>query len=214
MTGQVSTRGWQWTRERAALAAVLCLMAGIGGGWWMGNLPATRRVLAQPAQAVSAPVPSATAVAPRDEAAAQAATLLKRIESNPQDVDALIGLGNVYYDARQYQPAIDNYLRALAQRPEDASVRTDMATAFWYMGNTDRALAEFDKALAVAPDNPNTLFNRGLVRWRGKQDSRGALADWQKLLATDPTYEAKDQVEKMIAEVKSAAPASRVAPSR
>ncbi len=213
MTGLASTRGWQWTRERTALAAVVCLMVGIAGGWWMGGLPATRLALTQQAQAVSAPVPSATAVTPRDEAAAQAAPLLKRIESNPQDVEALIGLGNVYYDARQYQPAIDAYSRVLVLRSADASVRTDMATAYWYLGNTDRALAEFDKALASAPDNPNTLFNRGLVRWRGKQDSRGALADWRKLLAIDPSYEARDQVKKMIAEAEGKVPASQIAPS-
>lgn len=211
MTQTSLIREWLWTRERTALAAVLCLMAGIAGGWWMGAVPITGLAFTRPAQAVSAPSQNAETL--KNEAAAQAAPLLKRLESNPQDVEALIGLGNLYYDARQYQPAIDTYAHALALRPSDAAVRTDMATAFWYLGNTDRALAEFDKALAVAPDNPNTLFNRGLVRWRGKQDSHGALADWRKLLATDPTYEAKDQVEKMIAEVESKVPASQIAPS-
>ena len=73
---------------------------------------------------------------------------------------------------RQYPTAVDYYARALRFRPSDAAVRTDMGTAFWYMGNADTAIAEFNKALAYAPDNPNTLFNLGLVRWKGKKDAR------------------------------------------
>jgi len=79
-----------------------------------------------------------------------------------------------------------------------------MGTGYWYMGDADRAIAEFDKALSDSPDNPNTLFNRGLVKWQGKKDSAGALADWQKLLAVNPDYQAKDQVNKMIAQVRQA----------
>jgi tetratricopeptide (TPR) repeat protein len=77
-----------------------------------------------------------------------------------------------------------------------------MATAYWYMGNADTALAEFNKALTYAPNNPNTLFNRGLVKWKGKADGAGAVADWEKLLAVAPNYQAKDKVEEMLAEVK------------
>lgn len=33
-------------------------------------------------------------------------------------------------------------------------------------------------------------------------DINGAVADWQKLLATNPNYEGKDKVEQMIAEAK------------
>jgi tetratricopeptide (TPR) repeat protein len=80
-----------------------------------------------------------------------------------------------------------------------------MATAYWYMGNADSAIAEFNKALTYAPNNPNTLFNLGLVKWKGKMDSAGALADWQKLLAANPNYEERGKVKEMIAEVKKQA---------
>ena len=67
-----------------------------------------------------------------------------------------------------------------------------MATAYWYMGNADTAIAEFNKALTYAPTNPNTLFNLGLVKWQGKHDSAGAIAAWKKLLAANPAYESRD----------------------
>jgi tetratricopeptide (TPR) repeat protein len=80
-----------------------------------------------------------------------------------------------------------------------------MATAYWYMGNADTAIAEFNKALTYAPNNPNTLFNLGLVKWQGKKDIDGAVADWKKLLAANPNYQGKDKVEQMMAEAKQQA---------
>jgi tetratricopeptide (TPR) repeat protein len=80
-----------------------------------------------------------------------------------------------------------------------------MATAYWYMGNADTAIAEFNKALTYAPNSPNALFNLGLVKWQGKRDADGAVADWKKLLAANPKYEGKDKVEKMMAEAKNQA---------
>jgi len=132
---------------------------------------------------------------------AQAAPLLDKLRADPDNPALLTTIGNLYYDAQQYPTAVDYYGRVLKSKPSDAAVRTDMATAYWYMGNADGAIAEFDKALSYEPNNSNTLFNRGLVKWQGKKDGPGALADWNKLLAVNPNYEAKDKVEQMIADV-------------
>jgi tetratricopeptide (TPR) repeat protein len=134
---------------------------------------------------------------------AQAAPLIEKLKSDPDNPDLLVSVGNLYYDARQYPQAVDFYARLLKFKPADASVRTDMGTAFWYMGNIDRALAEFDKALTFVPNNPNTLFNRGLVRWKGKSDAAGAVADWNKLLSSYPNYQGRAQAEQLLSEVKS-----------
>ena len=103
-------------------------------------------------------------------------------------------------------------MHALQVNPSDAAVRTDMATAYWYLGDADAAIIQFNTALDYAPNNPNTLFNLGLVKWQGKHDSAGAIADWKKLLATNPDYEAKDQVQQMLSDVEkqSRNPAPRV----
>jgi tetratricopeptide (TPR) repeat protein len=87
-------------------------------------------------------------------------------------------------------------------KPTDTSVRTDMATAYWYAGNPDTAIAEFKRVLADEPNKPNTLFNLGVVQWQGKMDVKGALATWQKLLDTNPNYEGKDKIVELMAQVK------------
>lgn len=133
---------------------------------------------------------------------AQAAPQLEQLQAHPNDASLLGSLGNLYYDAQQYPTAIGYYERSLKITPADASVRTDMATAYWYTGNADAAIAQFNQSLTYAPSNPNTLFNLGLVQWKGKHDGAGAIADWEKLLAANPNYEQRDKVEEMLAEVK------------
>jgi tetratricopeptide (TPR) repeat protein len=77
-----------------------------------------------------------------------------------------------------------------------------MATAYWYAGNPDTAIAEFKRVLADEPNKPNTLFNLGVVQWQGKMDVKGALATWQKLLDTNPNYEGKEKIVELMAQVK------------
>jgi len=41
-----------------------------------------------------------------------------------------------------------------------------------------------------------------VVRWKGKMDIQGAVADWETLLKVDPNYPERAKVEQMIAEAK------------
>jgi len=47
------------------------------------------------------------------------------------------------------------------------------------------------------------LFVTGTDTDVGKTVVAGAIADWEKLLATNPQYEGKAQVERMLAEVRN-----------
>lgn len=196
------------TLSQSNSLAVACLLLGIVAGWFIGGPQSSAEPGQAPAASLSAPLtvgqssPTATPARLKEIADVQSAPLLEKLKSNPQDPELLTGIGNLYYDAQQYSVAIEYYGRALNARPTDAAVRTDMATAYWYTGNADLAIAQFNKALTYEPTNPNTLFNRGLVKLRGKKDRAGALADWEKLLATNPSYPGRDKVEQMIAEAK------------
>lgn len=136
-------------------------------------------------------------------AGSQAARLLEQLKADPNNPSLLTQLGNISYDAKQYPAAIDYYQRVLKLRPADTSVRTDMGTAYWYTGNADAAIEQFNKALSYEPTKPDTLFNLGIVKSQGKKDAEGAIAAWQKLLASNPNYENKETVLQLIAQAKS-----------
>ena len=128
--------------------------------------------------------------------------LLAQIKTNPKDFDTLEKLGNLYYDSQAYPQAIEAYEKALTVQPNNADVRTDLGTAYWYTGNADKAIASFEQALAIRPNHPGTLFNLGIVKWQGKKDPKGAVVAWEKLLATNPDYPQKDQVQMLIERAK------------
>jgi tetratricopeptide (TPR) repeat protein len=196
---------------QAYTLAVVCLLLGMAGGWLIrgSQSPAAAAAVENAAPAAAAPAAMAggmnsqpTPDQLKKMADVQAAPLLEKLKSDPNNPELLTGIGNFYYDAQQYPIAVDYYERSLKAKPADAGVRTDMATAYWYMGNADTAIAEFNKALTYEPNKPNTLFNLGLVKWQGKMDINGAVADWEQLLKTNPNYEGKDKVEQMIAEAR------------
>jgi cytochrome c-type biogenesis protein CcmH/NrfG len=195
----------QWTSAQAYALSVICLLVGLAGGWFIRGSQAP----GVPTQAASAGSPSSstsldqpTPEQLRHMADKQAAPLMEALQKQPNDAELLAKIGNIYYDTQQYPVAIDFYQRSLKSRPNDASVRTDMATAYWYAGSPDLAISEFNRALADEPNKANALFNLGIVQWQGKMDIQGAVATWQRLLETNPNYEAKDKVLDLIAQVK------------
>ena len=192
-----------WTGVQAYTLAVVCLLLGVAGGWFIRGsqspaAPAANVDTAAPASANAQPTPEQM----RKMADAQAAPLLEQAKSNPNDPSLLGKIGNIYYDVQDYPTAIAYYQRALKAQPSNADVRTDLATAYWYTGNPDSAIQEFNKALSYQPNKANTLFNLGVVQWQGKMDIKSAVATWQKLLATNPNYENKEKVQQLIAEAE------------
>jgi len=59
-------------------------------------------------------------------------------------------------------------------------------------------------ALKSDPRNVNALFNLGMIKYKGKNDAKGAIAAWRELLKDNPKLDRKPIVEKMIAEAQAA----------
>ena len=195
-----------WSSIQAYTLAVVCLLVGMAGGWFIrgSQSPATTPV----ANAATMPADAAgmnaqpTAQQLKHMAEKQAEPLLVQLRREPDNAELLASIGNIYYDTQQFQTAIDYYERALKVQPTNTSIRTDMATAYWYLGNADQAISEFNRVLSYEPNKANALFNLGIVKWQGKMDVNGAVAAWQKLLDTNPNYGNSQQVLKLMAEAK------------
>jgi cytochrome c-type biogenesis protein CcmH/NrfG len=200
-----------WTTVQAYTLAVVCLLLGGAIGYLLrGSEPAA----VVPAQAATqapgnlgqAQIPGFGAVpggATSPEMVDKAAQpMLEALKRNPKDTETLAKVGNLYYDAQLYSKAIEYYQQALKITPANADVRTDMGTAMFYLGDSDKALAEFEKSLSYQPNHPNTLFNTGIVKWQGKKDAKGAIAAWEQLLKTNPNYPERQKVEDLLTRAK------------
>jgi tetratricopeptide (TPR) repeat protein len=196
--------------------AVLCLLVGCAIGYLLrgststGSAPAPVPAAAEQQQGMppagmggmggQQQMPSPAQL--KQMADKQAEPLVAQLQSKPKDPALLSQIGNVYYDAQVFPVAIDYYQKVLTLDPKNSPVRTDMATAMFYMGDLDHSIAEFDHALKDDPKNSNALFNRGIVKWQGKMDVSGALADWELLLKQNPNYEQADKVRMYMAQAK------------
>ena len=173
--------------------AVAALMVGGLAGYIIGIEAARPGVGA--AQTASAAAPLV------DEGALQAyRDILAR---DPKNLQAAVNAGNLLYDGRRYVEAIPFYQQAFALNGSDINVSTDLGTALWYAGRPDEALAQYERSLALSPTHAQTLYNVGIVRADGKHDYPGAVAAWDKLLATSPGYENAAGVRALLADARA-----------
>ena len=167
-----------------------CLGVGLATGYYLGKQPA------QPAATAQA-TPSTSFS--EDEARLRGALL-----ANPNDLDALIQLGNLYYDNQKFRDAVDLYGRALEIDPKNIGVRTDRGTSYWNLGQADAAIIEFRKSLELNPTHAQTLYNLGVVFLNGKNDAQEARKAWETLLATNPNYPDRAKVQEQLASLSGA----------
>lgn len=205
----------QWTSTQAYLLAIICLVAGVAIGYLVRGSASPETAAPQATQA-SAPTGDAGAMGqpgmggtqqPTPEqmkhmADTQAKPLLEQLQSNPKDAQLLYKIGNIYYDTQQYPDAVKYYEQAAQLNPKALDVRTDLATAYFYAGDSDKSLAEFNQVLKIDPNFSNALFNQGMILWQAKNDMNGAVASWKKLLQTNPNYQNAPQVQQLIAKAE------------
>jgi cytochrome c-type biogenesis protein CcmH/NrfG len=198
-----------WASAQVYVMAAVCLLVGVALGYLFRGSESASAAPSQTAQVALGSPPGVGSQpqppSPDDlkrTADAQAAPLLEKLKSDPNNPGFLASIGNYYYDAQQYPVAIGYYQQSLRLEPSNAGVRTDMGTALWYVGDADGAISEFKKSLSYDPNKPDTLFNLGVVQWQGKMDIDGAVASWQKLLGANPNYVNKEKVLQMIAQAK------------
>jgi len=188
--------------------AVICLGLGISIGYLIRGgspqQPVSTPAAESPApDAVNAMQQQPTPDQMKQMADKQAEPLLASLKQNPNDPEALYKVGNIYYDTRQFPDAVKYYEQSLKLKPDAIDVRTDMATAYYFMGDPDHAITEFDQVLKQNPKHANALFNQGMVKWEGKGDITGAIVSWKKLLASNPDYPKREQVETLIAKAEA-----------
>jgi len=128
--------------------------------------------------------------------------LLAKLKSDPKNKDLLIEIASFYKSAHQFKDAAGYLDRALQIDPKNVAIRTEMASCLYFDGNVDGALSALEESLHQKPTDANTLFNLGLIRWKGKNDAAGAIAAWKELLKTNPKLDKKPIVEHMIAEAQ------------
>lgn len=125
------------------------------------------------------------------------------ISKDPKNLDAIVGLGNLYFDSGRSEMAIEMYQKALEINPDDANVRTDMGTMYRRIGNFDKAIEAFKKSASVDAKHEQARFNLGVTLYYDKHDLKGAAAAWEDLLKVNPNHPEVENIKRVISEAKN-----------
>jgi len=170
--------------EPLPLIVSLLFASGLMGWVVWSQRPVEPEIVAEVAAPPAAETPSPPAVPPVDET--RAADLRQAAEQAPADVQVRIDLGNLYFYAQRFEEAVPWYEAVLALEPEAVDVSTDLALAYYYLEDTVRALAQFDRSLEIDPAHPKTFLSIGMVRAFGNRDLDGAMAAWEEVVRVAP----------------------------
>ena len=196
-----------WHPAQAYTMAVVCLLIGLPIGYLI-------RGSAQPtANAAVITAPAGTSGSKNSHAAPssmpslddmqrmakkQAEPLMAQLEKKPNDAVLLNKVALTYKAAHQFDKAAEYFKKSLDADPANIAVRDDYASCLYYSGDVDVALAQLNKSLTYDPKHAGTLFNIGMIKWKGKGDVDGAVASWKKLLQLNPKLEQKQAIEQLI----------------
>jgi tetratricopeptide (TPR) repeat protein len=120
----------------------------------------------------------------------QALDYLTTLRSDPNDKDALRGMGDYYYDLREQTnnvryalQAVTYYERYLRHEPDDVNVRTDLAVEYFYTGQTDKAIKGTADVVSQNPAHLQALYWLGIFYWQAERhDYVTAAAQLQRVL--------------------------------
>ena len=106
--------------------------------------------------------------------------LIRAYGLDATDYDVIVGLGNTYYDIgyfgkdnASFARSREFYNKALAKRPDDIEVRTDLGLTYFLEDPPDytTAIAEFEKSLAIDPKHEKTLSFAALAMKNQNKDA-------------------------------------------
>ena len=100
---------------------------------------------------------------------------------------ALIGLGHLHYDFKEYKDALFYWTKMLEVNPQNVDIRvlTSIGNCHRKLKTFDKGLIYFEKALEKDPDNFYALF--GLADcYRGLNQQFRSIEYWNKILEQDP----------------------------
>jgi tetratricopeptide (TPR) repeat protein len=139
------------------------------------------------------------------------ARLLKRVANvSDKDYDLTVMLGNLFFDIAQkdedpklFLEARQWYQKALAMKPDDVNVRTDLGLTYFFANPPDveKAIAEYRKSLAVNPKHELTLQNliQALIFVKKFDEAQKRI---EELRSVNSSNAALPELEKQLAQAK------------
>lgn len=107
---------------------------------------------------------------------------MDRVEKNPDDVEALVGLGNSFLMMRAWDRALEPLEKARALAPGDATVLKAVGIAYFNKADYAKATECYEGVLKLDPNDTLALFNLGVIYKHYSQRPEEAGTYFEKVL--------------------------------
>lgn len=196
-------------RKRLSLGwlAVPILMIGVLIGLWLFEVPS--------------PIPGSPAsnVFNAPSYPLKEVQYLESLKKDPSSSHVWFQLGQLYSDwAEQLQAnsefteargkftaAIDAYQQTLGREPNNVPARTNLGTAYFFLGNYNEAVSQFVQAINIDSTYSLAHFNLGFVLHNNFRDPNGAARHFEAYLKLEPNGERSDYARQVLQKIKSPA---------
>ena len=110
---------------------------------------------------------------------------MDRVEKDPNDAEALVGLGNAFLMMRAWDRALEPLGRALQLRPDDTAILKGIGIAHFNKEDYEAATASYEAILKVDPNDTLALFNLGVIYKHYFKKPEVAGTYFEKVLALE-----------------------------
>ncbi|MFX0054762.1 MAG: tetratricopeptide repeat protein [Promethearchaeota archaeon] len=106
------------------------------------------------------------------------------IDLNPRALSSINTVGNLCYDAQNYERAAEFYESSLSVKRKQPEILFKYGTTLWFLDNWKEAIPILEKYTELSPNDPRGWNNLG-VALREKGDVKRAVECYQKALELD-----------------------------
>ena len=128
----------------------------------------------------------------------------KSLELDPGSAGALVNLGTIHFNARDWKKAERFYVKALEADPEYALAHFDLANLYDERGEQKKALEHYLVALRIAPHYADAHYNVALL-YQGSNQTMKAVHHWGAYLKLDPASQWANIARRELTKLRQAA---------
>jgi len=128
----------------------------------------------------------------------------KAVELDPTSAGALVNLGTIQFNARNWKEAERFYLEALKADPQYALAHFDLANLYDERGDRVRAQEHYQAALEISPTYADAHYNLALL-FQGANQMMNAVRHWTEYLKLDPSSHWSSIARRELSKLRKAA---------
>jgi Flp pilus assembly protein TadD len=122
-----------------------------------------------------------------DASVTQLANLQSCVASDPNNLQCVTGLADMYYQAQQWDQAQTNYQQAVKLSPHDAALLLKLAGTEIYQDEFEQAIPTLQQAATIRPDAPEIHLLLGLALQKtSPPQTAAAVEEWRKVQQLAP----------------------------